>query len=145
MVDKTYKTKSINKKMVPQHRITLDGDGKVVGRFATEIAVLLTGKDKPYYTPHADCGQKVVVTNAEKVVFTGRKEKDKHYVSYSGYRSGKKETTPEKLRQKKPTLILKKAVKGMLRKNRLGRQQLKNLHLYSGPGHQPNTAQTKQL
>ena len=138
-----YKTKSINHGMVPRGWVEMDASNQVVGRFASQIAILLRGKDKPFYTPHVDCGVYVVVVNAEKAVFTGRKEKNKRYLSYTGYPSGQRMTSPEKLRQKHPTRILEKAVKGMLRKNKLRKQLLSKLHIYAGSTH-PHMAQTKQ-
>ncbi len=111
-----------------------------MGRLATEIARLLRGKDKPQYTPHVDTGDFVVVVNAEKVVVTGKKTEQKVYYRHSGYPGGLKTTSYEEMLERKPTEILRRAVKGMMPKTRLGRQQLKKLKIYAGPEH-PHEAQ----
>jgi large subunit ribosomal protein L13 len=119
----------------------IDADGQTLGRLATEIARLLRGKNKPQYTPHIDTGDFVVVVNAEKVVVTGKKAEQKVYYRHTGYPGGLKETSYEAMRERKPTEILRKAVRGMMPKTRLGRQQLKKLKIYAGPEH-PHEAQT---
>ena len=118
----------------------IDAEGKVLGRLATEIADVLRGKNKAYYTPHTDTGDYVVVINAEKVKMTGEKLTDKVYLSYSGWMGGQKERTPQQLLERRPTEILQRAVKGMLPKNRLSRQVIKKLKLYAGSEH-PHKAQ----
>jgi len=118
----------------------LDAKDKVVGRIATQIAMRLRGKHKPIFTPHADTGDFVVVINAEKVVFTGRKWDAKLYYRHTGYTGGLKQISARKLLEKKPDDILRFAVKRMLPKNSLGRRQLKKLKIYAGPDH-PHEAQ----
>jgi large subunit ribosomal protein L13 len=118
----------------------IDADGQTLGRLATEIARLLRGKNKPQYTPHIDTGDFVVVVNAEKVVVTGKKAEQKVYYRHTGYPGGLKETSYEAMLERKPTEILRKAVRGMMPKTRLGRQQLKKLKIYAGPEH-PHEAQ----
>jgi len=118
----------------------LDAKDKVVGRIATQIAMRLRGKHKPIFTPHADTGDFVVVINAEKVVFTGRKWDAKLYSRHTGYTGGLKQISARKLLEKKPDDILRFAVKRMLPKNSLGRRQLKKLKIYAGPDH-PHEAQ----
>ncbi len=118
----------------------IDAERQTLGRLATEIARLLRGKDKPQYTPHVDTGDFVVVVNAEKVAVTGRKAEQKVYYRHSGYPGGLKETSYEEMLERKPTEILRRAVKGMMPKTRLGRQQLKKLKIYAGPEH-PHEAQ----
>ncbi len=118
----------------------LDAKDKVVGRMATQIAMRLRGKHKPIFTPHADTGDFVVVVNAEKVVFTGKKWDNKIYYRHTGYMGGLKEITAKKLLEKKPEEVLRLAVKRMLPKNSLGRRQLKKLKIYTGPRH-PHEAQ----
>ena len=118
----------------------VDASDKIVGRMATQIAMRLRGKHKPIFTPHADTGDFVVVVNADKVVFTGRKWDSKIYYRHSGYTGGLKEITARKLLEKKPEDILRFAVKRMLPKNSLGRRQLKKLKIYAGPDH-PHEAQ----
>ena len=114
-----------------------------MGRLATEIARLLRGKNKTQYTPHVDTGDFVVVVNAEKVVVTGRKAEQKVYYRHTGYPGGLRETSYEVMLGRKPTEILRKAVRGMMPKTRLGRQQLRKLKIYAGPEH-PHEAQNPQ-
>jgi large subunit ribosomal protein L13 len=124
----------------------VDASDKIVGRLAGDIAVILMGKHKPTYTPHVDTGDFVVVTNCEKVVFTGKKWTQKQYTRYTGY-TGQKRESAESRRKRKPELILRDAVRRMLPKNRLGRRMLDKLKLYCGPDH-PHQAQqpaTKEL
>jgi large subunit ribosomal protein L13 len=119
----------------------IDADGKTVGRLATEAARLLMGKNKPTYTPYLDVGDHVVVVNAEKVVFTGNKLRDKVYRHHTGYPGGLKEITAEKQLQRHPERILESAIRGMLPKNKLGRKMGKKLKVYVGAAH-PHTAQS---
>ena len=121
----------------------VDAEGQTLGRLATEIANVLRGKNKPQYTPHVDTGDFVVVVNAEKVVVTGRKAEQKVYRRHSGYPGGLKETSYEQMMERRPTEILRRAVKGMMPKNRLARQQLRKLKIYAGPEH-PHEAQDPQ-
>jgi large subunit ribosomal protein L13 len=119
----------------------VDADRKVLGRLATSLANILRGKHKPTFTPHLDTGDFVIVVNAAKVRLTGKKLTDKRYYSHSGYPGGLKVRTAEQLLQKKPEELIRHAVKGMLPKNRLGREMLRKLKVYSGPEH-PHSAQT---
>jgi large subunit ribosomal protein L13 len=121
----------------------IDADGQTLGRLATEIARLLRGKNKPQYTPHIDTGDFVVVVNAEKVIVTGKKAEQKVYYRHTGYPGGLKQTSYEAMLERKPTEILRRAVRGMMPKTRLGRQQLKKLKIYAGPEH-PHEAQNPQ-
>lgn len=114
----------------------VDADGKNLGRMASQIAAVLRGKNKPIYTPHVDCGDYVIVINAEKVVVTGKKRKEKIYKRHSGYPGGLKETTFEEMMKKHPTEAVRHAVKGMMPKGRLGRQMYKKLKVYAGPEHE---------
>lgn len=120
----------------------LDAEGKVLGRLATGIAVLLEGKHKPVYVPHLNTGDFVIVTNVEKIRVTGKKLEQKIYYSHSGYHGGLKERTLRQMLDKTPDRALKHAVKGMLPKNSLGRRMLSRLKLYAGPDH-PHQAQVK--
>ncbi len=113
----------------------LDAAGKPLGRLATEAARILRGKHKPIYTPHIDTGDHVIVINAEKVVLTGNKLKQKEYIRHSGYPGGLKRTKYEKLMQQKPEFVVEKAIKGMLPHNRLGRAMASKLRVYRGPDH----------
>jgi len=121
----------------------IDADGQTLGRLASEIARLLRGKNKPQYTPHVDTGDFVVVVNAEKVVVTGRKAEQKVYRRHTGYPGGLRETSYEQMLARKPTEILRRAVRGMMPRTRLARQQFKKLKIYAGPEH-PHAAQNPQ-
>jgi large subunit ribosomal protein L13 len=118
----------------------VDADGKVLGRLAVEVANVLRGKNKPVFTPHLDAGDFVVVINAEKVVLTGKKETNKSYMSYSGWKGGEKYTTVAQVRARHPERLIMHAVKGMIPKNRLGDRLLTKLKVYSGSTH-PHQAQ----
>jgi large subunit ribosomal protein L13 len=113
----------------------IDADGAVLGRLAVQVADILRGKNKPIYTAHLDAGDFVVVINAEKVRLTGKKETAKEYMTYSGWKGGEKYTTVEQLRAKHPELLIERAVKGMIPKNRLGRVLLTKLKVFKGPKH----------
>jgi large subunit ribosomal protein L13 len=134
---KTYQAK---KEEIDHQWYVVNAEGKVLGRLATELVNILRGKNKPAFTPHTDTGDFVIVVNAEKVVLTGRKMKDKKYYHHTGYPGGIKEIRAEKLLDEKPTEMLRIAVKGMLPKNSLGRQMLRKLKIYAGPDH-PHEAQ----
>jgi large subunit ribosomal protein L13 len=129
--------------MVERKWHLIDADGQTLGRLATEIARLLRGKNKPQYTPHVDTGDFVVVVNAEKVVVTGKKAEQKVYYRHTGYPGGLKETSYEVMLERKPAEVLRRAVRGMMPKTRLGRQQLKKLKIYTGSEH-PHAAQAPQ-
>jgi large subunit ribosomal protein L13 len=118
----------------------IDADGKTLGKIAVEAAMILRGKKKPTFTPHVDCGDYVVVVNAEKVAVSGKKEDQKIYKSHSGYPGGLKEVPLKVMRAKKPEEIIRHAVKGMMPKGKLGRQMFKKLKVYAGPEH-PHAAQ----
>lgn len=118
----------------------VDAEGKNLGRLASRIAVVLRGKDKPVYTAHVDTGDFVIVVNADKVAVTGRKLTEKRYYRHSGYPGGLKVRTLGQTLQRRPTEVLRHAVKGMLPKNRLAAQQLRKLKIYAGPDH-PHAAQ----
>lgn len=119
----------------------IDADGAVLGRLAVQVADVLRGKNKPVYTPHLDAGDFVVVINAEKVVLTGKKETDKEYMSYSGWKGGEKYRTVAQIRAKHPEELIHHAVKGMVPKNRLGRKLLTKLKVYKGSQH-PHASQS---
>lgn len=138
---KTYQAKK--EELNPQWYL-VNAEGKVLGRLASKLASILRGKNKPIYTPHLDTGDFVVVINAEKVVLTGKKMKDKIYYHHTGYPGGIKSITAEKLMAKKPTELIRIAVKGMLPKNSLGRRMFRKLKVYAGPDH-PHEAQRPKL
>jgi len=134
---KTYQAK--NEELDPKWYL-VNAEGKILGRLSTELAKILRGKNKPTYTPHLDTGDFVIVVNAGKVTLTGKKMKDKIYYHHTGYPGGIKEMNAEKLLARKPTEMIRMAVKGMLPKTSLGRQMLRKLKIYSGPNH-PHEAQ----
>jgi len=123
----------------------VDAGEKVLGRLATEIAVILRGKNKPIFTPHMDAGDYVVVVNADKVILTGNKLEKKIYYRHSGYPGGLKKTTAGDMLEKKPERLIRLAVKGMLPKNSLGRRQLTKLKVYAGPNHHHQAQQPEKL
>lgn len=123
----------------------VDAEGQTLGRLASQIATVLRGKNKPTYTPHVDCGDNVIVINAEKVAVTGKKLNDKIYVSYSGFPGGKKEIALKDLLAKKPEEVIRHAVKGMLPSGALGRQMFKKLHVYAGPEHKHEAQKPEPL
>lgn len=137
------KTFSAKPHEVKRDWFIIDASDKVLGRLATEIARRLRGKHKAEYTPHVDAGDYIVVTNAEKVIVTGRKFKEKTYYNHSGFPGGIKSISFEKLQQKNPTRIIERAVKGMLPKNVLGREMYRKLKVYAGTEH-PHAAQQPQ-
>jgi large subunit ribosomal protein L13 len=139
----SYKTKSANKDSVEKKWVLIDAEDQTLGRLASKVAFMLRGKHKPDFTPHVDCGDNVVIINAEKIQLTGAKLTDKEYVRYTGYPGGKRVTTPQEMLQKHPERVIEKAVRGMLPKNRLGRQIFKNMFVYAGPEH-PHEAQNPE-
>ncbi len=140
MDSQSYKTASVNSKSATKEWIVLDANNMTLGRFASQAAIMLRGKHKANYTPHADCGDYIIIINAEKIKLTGRKWTEKEYVSHTGYPGGQRITTPEKLMAKNPTLVVEYAVHGMLPKNRLGNAIKSNLYIYAGSEH-PHAAQ----
>jgi large subunit ribosomal protein L13 len=138
-------TKVAKKEEVTRDWYLVDADSKVLGRMATEIANILRGKNKPIYTPSVDTGDFVIVVNAEKIALTGKKMADKVYYSHSGFPGGLKEITAGKLIEKKPEELIRKAVKGMLPKNKLARHMLKKLKIYAGAEHPHEAQQPKAL
>ena len=143
----SYKTISANKETAKKEWVVVDATDQVVGRLASKVAKLIRGKYKPNFTPHADCGDNVIIINAAKVVFTGKKETDKQYVRYTGYPGGQRFQTPDQLRRRPDGMdrILRHAVKGMLPKGRLGRQLIDNLYVYNGTEHQHEAQQPKAI
>jgi large subunit ribosomal protein L13 len=131
----SYKTVSANKETINKEWVLVDAEGLVLGRLASEVAKILRGKNKPVFTPHVDCGDNVIVINAEKVVLTGKKMSDKQYVRHSGYPGGQRFQNPLEILAKYPERLVEKAVKGMLPKNKLGRKLYGNLHVVIGPEH----------
>lgn len=136
----SYKTISANKATVEKAWVVVDAENQILGRLCSEIAKIIRGKHKPSFTPHVDCGDQVIVINAEKVRLTGKKMTDKVYIRHTGYPGGQRFSTPREVLVKNPRGVVEAAVKGMLPKNRLGRELFHNLFVYAGPVH-PHTAQ----
>ena len=136
----SFKTMSAKPAEVERAWHIVDAENQIVGRLTSQIAAILRGKHKPSFTPHVDCGDFVIVINAEKVRFTGDKENDKEYFRHTGYPGGGRVRTPAEVRVKKPTFMVQNAVKGMLPKGVLGRQMLTKLKVYAGSEH-PHGAQ----
>ena len=143
----SYKTISANKETANKEWVVVDATDQVVGRLASKVAKILRGKYKPNFTPHVDCGDNVIIINAKKVVFTGKKETDKVYTRYTGYPGGQRFNTPAELRKKQNGVdkMLRHAVKGMLPKGILGRSLMNNLFIYEGTEHQQQAQQPKAI
>lgn len=145
----SYKTRSISVEAAREQKewVLIDAEDQILGRLAAKIATILRGKHKPSYTPHIDCGDNVIVINAEKVRLTGNKLAGKEYIRHTGYPGGQRVVTAEEMLAKHPERLMEKAVKGMLPKNRLGRQMFRNLRVFVGPehGHQAQTPRNIDL
>lgn len=141
----SYKTVSANKATVNKEWLLIDAENEVLGRLATKVAKLVRGKYKTNFTPHVDCGDNIVIINAEKVVLTGSKADAKVYTRHTGYPGGQRFTSPKELLNKHPERIIKMAVKGMLPKNKLGRAINGNLFVYAGTQHPHEAQQPKQI
>ena len=136
----SYKTVSANKETVNKEWVLIDAEGEILGRLATTVASMLRGKHKSNFTPHVDCGDNVIVINADKVELSGNKWSDKEYVKYTGYPGGQRHTPAHEMLKKNPISLVEHAVRGMLPRNRLGRAIFKNMHVFTGNAH-PHEAQ----
>ncbi len=141
----SYKTVSANKATVNKEWVLIDAENMVLGRLASEVAKILRGKHKPDFTPHVDCGDNVIVINAEKVQLTGNKLTDKIYLRHTGYPGGQRAQSPKDILAKYPGRLVEKAVKGMLPKNKLGRQLFRNLNVVVGSEHKHEAQQPKVI
>jgi large subunit ribosomal protein L13 len=141
----SYKTVSANKNTVKKEWVLVNAENQVLGRLASEVAKILRGKHKPNYTPHVDCGDNVVIINAEKVRLTGNKWEAKEYIRHSGYPGGQSSLTAKELLQRKPVALVEKAVKGMLPKNKLGAELFRNLYVYEGSEHKQQAQKPKEI
>ena len=141
----SYKTVSANNETVNKEWVVVDAEGQILGRLASKVAKIIRGKHKPSFTPHVDCGDNVIIINAEKVVLTGKKMTDKKYVRHSGYPGGQREQNPAEILDKYPERLVEKAVKGMLPKNRLGRQLFRNLYVVVGSEHKHEAQKPKVI
>lgn len=141
----SFKTVSANKATVNKEWVIVDADGQTLGRFCAKVAKLLRGKYKPNFTPHVDCGDNVIIINADKIVLTGKKWDERVYLRYSGYPGGQVAYTPADLLKKGPDHLFRKVVKGMLPKNSLGAKLLNNLYVYAGTEHKQEAQQPKLI
>lgn len=141
----SYKTTYVNKATAEKEWVLIDAENEVLGRLASKVAKLLRGKYKPNYTPYVDCGDNVIIINAEKIVLTGNKLTDKEYTRHTGYPGGQRHTSPAAVLKSHPERVIEHAVRGMLPKNRLGRAVMGNLHLYVGADHKHEAQQPKVI
>ena len=141
----SYKTVSANKATVEKEWVLVDAEGQTLGRLASVVALMLRGKHKTSFTPHVDCGDNVIVINAEKVALTGTKMTDKEYIRHTGYPGGQRIVKADALMKKNPTRLVEYAVKGMLPKNSLGAAIFKNLYVYEGPEHKHEAQKPKSI
>ena len=141
----SYKTISANRATADKQWVVVDAADMVPGRLASKVARILRGKHKPNYTPHVDCGDNVIIINADKVKLTGNKWNDRVFFYHSGYPGGRKDVTPAQLFAKSPEKLVERTVKGMLPKTRLGRQLFRNLHVYVGTEHKHEAQQPKVI
>jgi large subunit ribosomal protein L13 len=140
-----FTTKHANSASVTHNWYVVDGANQTVGRMCSKIAAILRGKNKAYYTPHVDCGDFIIVINCEKAILTGNKMQDKVYDTFSGFPGGRKEEAAKDLQRRRPEVLIERAVKGMLPKNRLGRAMYKKLFVYQGASHPHSAQQPKEL
>jgi large subunit ribosomal protein L13 len=141
----SYKTVSANKETVIKEWLIVDATNQTLGRFSSKVAQLLRGKHKPSFTAHVDCGDNVIVINADKIRLTGKKLTDKQYIRYTGYPGGQRFETVKSLTAKHPGAVVEKAVRGMLPKNRLGDEIYRNLYVYTGTEHPHSAQQPKEF
>jgi large subunit ribosomal protein L13 len=141
----SYKTVSANKETVQKEWVVVDAEGQILGRLCTKVAKLLRGKYKPNFTPNVDCGDNVIIINADKVQLTGNKWNDRVYVRYTGFPGGQREFTPQDLMNKGADRLIRKVVKGMLPKTRLGNKLINNLKVFAGAEHNLQAQQPKQI
>ncbi|PIQ35248.1 MAG: 50S ribosomal protein L13 [Bacteroidetes bacterium CG18_big_fil_WC_8_21_14_2_50_41_14] len=141
----SYKTVSANANTVTKEWVLIDAENEVLGRLASNVAKLLRGKLKPNFTPHVDCGDNVVIINAEKIRLTGNKLNAKEYIRHSGYPGGQRSKTAREILASKPQMIVEKAIKGMLPKNKLGAQLYGNLYVYVGSEHKQEAQKPKKI
>ncbi len=141
----SYKTVSANKETVTKEWVLIDAENQVLGRLASAAAKILRGKHKTNYTPHVDCGDNVIIINADKIRLTGNKWDDKVYVRHTGYPGGQRFTTAREMMRKKPTAMVEKAIKGMLPKNKLGAELFRNLKVYAGSEHKHDAQKPRKI
>lgn len=141
----SYKTVSANKNTARKEWVVVDATDQILGRLAARVAIMLRGKHKANFTPHVDCGDNVIIINAEKVKLTGLKAQQREYIRHSGYPGGQKSETVENLLKRRPIAVVERSVKGMLPKNRLGSELFRNLHVFEGENHPHEAQQPKKI
>jgi len=141
----SYRTKSANNATVNKEWFIVDAKDQILGRLASKVAKVLRGKHKAYFTPHVDCGDNIIIINAEMINLTGKKFTDKKYFRHTGYPGGQVVENPAHIFNKRPEAVIEKAIRGMLPKNRLGRELFRNLYVYKGTEHQHEGQQPKEL
>lgn len=141
----SYKTLSANSATVKKEWYVIDATDLVLGRLASRVSLILRGKNKPDFTPHVDCGDNVIIINAEKIRLTGKKMTNKVYVRHTGYTGGQRFSTPQELMRRKPERVLQEAIRGMLPKTRLGAKIFGNLHVYVGSEHKHEAQKPKNI
>ena len=141
----SYKTVSLNKATVNKEWLVIDATDIALGRLASRVALVLRGKNKPGYTPHVDCGDNVIIVNAEKIRLTGKKMTDRVYVRYTGYPGGQRFSTPREILASRPEELIRMSVRGMLPKTRLGSKLINNLYIYAGPEHKQQAQNPKTI
>ncbi len=141
----SYKTVSVNKNTAQKEWVLVDATDQILGRLTSRVAMILRGKHKPSFTPHVDCGDYVIIVNAEKVKLTGNKLTQREYVRHTGYPGGQRTETVENLLKRKPEAVIEKSVRGMLPKNKLGSELFRNLHVFVGDKHPHEAQQPKKI
>ena len=141
----SYKTVSLNAATVKKEWVVIDATDLPLGRLASRVALILRGKNKPGFTPNVDCGDNVIVVNCEKVALKGKKMTNRVYTRYTGYPGGQRFTTPKEILAKRPEELIRRSVRGMLPKNRLGSKILDNLYIYAGPEHPHQAQQPREI
>lgn len=145
MNTQSYKTISANVKTVQKNWVLVDAEDQVLGRLASKVAKIIRGKNKPDFTPHVDCGDNVIIINAEKIKLSGNKMEEKVYIRHTGFPGGQRELTAAQLLKKKPEALVEKAVKGMLPKNKLGSKLFNNLYVVVGSNHKHEAQKPKTI
>ncbi len=141
----SYKTVSENKNTVSKEWVLVDATDQILGRLAARVAMILRGKHKPSFTPHVDCGDNVIIINAEKIKLTGNKSTQREYIRHTGHPGGQRTETVESLLKRRPVAVVERSVKGMLPKSRLGSELFRNLHVFEGDTHPHEAQQPKKI
>jgi large subunit ribosomal protein L13 len=145
MSNLSYKTRTVSAKEITREWFIIDAENEVLGRLASKVAIMLRGKHKAYYSPNLNCGDNIIIINAEKIVLTGNKMTDKEYLRYTGYPGGQRSRSPQQVLAAKPTAVIEHAVKGMLPRTRLGSDMYRHLFVYAGNVHPHEAQQPKEI